>query len=82
MSASSSTTPPSSPSSTSCSSSADSVSQYEAAGRQDLADAERFEIEILAAYLPEKMSSRGNRCRRRCRRRRNRRQTARPTWAS
>ncbi|MCL2345643.1 MAG: GatB/YqeY domain-containing protein [Desulfobulbus sp.] len=34
----------------------DSVSQYEAAGRQDLADAEQFEITVLAAYLPEKMS--------------------------
>lgn len=35
----------------------DSVAQYEAAGRQDLADAEKAEIAILAAYLPEKMSS-------------------------
>jgi uncharacterized protein len=35
----------------------DSVSQYEAAGRQDLADVEKAEITILAAYLPEKMSS-------------------------
>lgn len=35
----------------------DSVSQYEAAGRQDLADVEQAEIAILAAYLPEKMSS-------------------------
>ena len=35
----------------------DSVTQYEAAGRQELADAEKFEITILAAYLPEKMSS-------------------------
>ena len=35
----------------------DSVTQYEAAGRQDLADAEKAEIAILAAYLPEKMSS-------------------------
>ena len=35
----------------------DSVSQYEAAGRQDLADVEKAEIAILAAYLPEKMSS-------------------------
>ena len=35
----------------------DSVSQYEAAGRQDLADAEKFEISILAAYLPEKMGA-------------------------
>ena len=35
----------------------DSVSQYEAAGRQDLADIEKAEIAILAAYLPEKMGS-------------------------
>jgi uncharacterized protein len=35
----------------------DSVTQYEAAGRQDLADAEKFEIAVLAAYLPEKMST-------------------------
>lgn len=34
----------------------DSVSQYQAAARQDLADAEQAEITILAAYLPEKMS--------------------------
>lgn len=34
----------------------DSVTQYEAAGRQELADAEKFEIAILAVYLPEKMS--------------------------
>lgn len=34
----------------------DSVTQYEAAGRQDLADAEKAEIVVLAAYLPEKMS--------------------------
>lgn len=35
----------------------DSVAQYEAAGRMDLAEAERFEITVLAAYLPEKMSA-------------------------
>ena len=35
----------------------DSVTQYEAAGRQELADAEKLEIAVLAAYLPEKMSS-------------------------
>jgi uncharacterized protein YqeY len=35
----------------------DSVTQYEAAGRQELAEAEKFEIGVLAAYLPEKMSS-------------------------
>ncbi len=35
----------------------DSVTQYLAAARQDLADAEQAEIAILAAYLPEKMST-------------------------
>lgn len=35
----------------------DSVTQYTAAGRQDLADAEQAEIGILAAYLPEKMGN-------------------------
>ena len=35
----------------------DSVSQYEAAGRTDLAEAEKFEISVLAAYLPEKMGA-------------------------
>ena len=35
----------------------DSVTQYEAAGRNDLADVEKAEITILSAYLPEKMSS-------------------------
>ncbi len=35
----------------------DSVTQYEAAGRQDLANGEKFEIFVLAAYLPEKMNS-------------------------
>ena len=35
----------------------DSVTQYEAASRQELADAEKFEIAVLGAYLPEKMST-------------------------
>ena len=35
----------------------DSVTQYEAAGRQELADAEKFEIAVLGAYLPEKMGA-------------------------
>jgi uncharacterized protein YqeY len=35
----------------------DSVTQYEAAGRQELADAEKFEITVLGAYLPEKMGA-------------------------
>ncbi|WP_291991424.1 GatB/YqeY domain-containing protein [Candidatus Accumulibacter sp. ACC007] len=30
----------------------DSISQYAAAGRNDLADAEQFESELLSAYLP------------------------------
>ena len=33
----------------------DSLSQYEAAGRVDLAEVEKAEITVLAAYLPEKM---------------------------
>jgi len=35
----------------------DSAAQYEAAGRMDLAEAEKFEITVLAAYLPEKMGA-------------------------
>ncbi len=35
----------------------DSVSQYEAAQREDLAAAERFEIEVLTAYLPARLST-------------------------
>jgi len=34
----------------------DSVEQYEAGGRADLADKEKKEIEILSAYMPEQMS--------------------------
>lgn len=30
----------------------DSITQYEAAKRQDLADAERFEVEVLSGYMP------------------------------
>ncbi|MBU1236779.1 MAG: GatB/YqeY domain-containing protein [Gammaproteobacteria bacterium] len=30
----------------------DSITQYEAAKRQDLADAEKFEVEVLSAYMP------------------------------
>jgi len=33
----------------------DSVTQYEAAAREDLAAAERFEIEVLSAYMPAQM---------------------------
>jgi hypothetical protein len=34
----------------------DSISQYEAGGRQDLADAEKFEVQVLSAYMPQAMS--------------------------
>ncbi|NBT06110.1 MAG: GatB/YqeY domain-containing protein [Betaproteobacteria bacterium] len=35
----------------------DAITQYEAGGRPELADAERFEIEVLQAYLPEPLSA-------------------------
>ncbi|HZV54973.1 MAG TPA: GatB/YqeY domain-containing protein [Rhodocyclaceae bacterium] len=35
----------------------DSISQYEAAKRQDLADAEKFEVEVLTAYMPVGLSA-------------------------
>ena len=35
----------------------DSITQYEAAGRQDLADAEKFEAELLTAYRPAGLSA-------------------------
>lgn len=35
----------------------DSISQYEAANRQDLADAEKFEVEVLQTYLPQALSA-------------------------
>ena len=34
----------------------DSVTQYEAGSRQDLADVEKFEIEILSAYMPQQLA--------------------------
>jgi uncharacterized protein YqeY len=34
----------------------DSISQYEAAKRQDLADAEKFEVEVLQGYMPQPLS--------------------------
>lgn len=34
----------------------DSISQYEAAGRQDLADSEKFEISVLQTYMPQPLS--------------------------
>jgi uncharacterized protein YqeY len=33
----------------------DSVTQYEAAARQDLADQEKFEIGVIEAYMPAKL---------------------------
>ena len=35
----------------------DSITQYEAAKRQDLADAEKFEAEVLSTYMPQAMSA-------------------------
>ena len=35
----------------------DSITQYEAAKRQDLADAEKFEVEVLTAYMPQAMTA-------------------------
>lgn len=34
----------------------ESIVQYEKGARADLADAERFEVEVLSAYLPQQMS--------------------------
>lgn len=34
----------------------DSIEQFERGGRQDLADIERAEIEVIRAYLPEQLS--------------------------
>ena len=34
----------------------DSVTQYTAAGRADLAEKEQFEIDVLSVYLPKQMS--------------------------
>ena len=34
----------------------DSITQYDAAGRADLADAERFEADLLSAYMPAGLS--------------------------
>ncbi|WP_353234596.1 GatB/YqeY domain-containing protein [Diaphorobacter ruginosibacter] len=35
----------------------DSITQYEAGGRQDLADIEKAEMAVLQVYLPERMSA-------------------------
>ena len=34
----------------------DSISQFEAANRQELADAEKFEISVLQTYMPQAMT--------------------------
>ncbi|SDQ95606.1 MULTISPECIES: GatB/YqeY domain-containing protein [Nitrosospira] len=34
----------------------DSITQYEAAHRQDLADAEKYEVDVLRGYMPEALS--------------------------
>ena len=33
----------------------DSISQFEAAGRQDLAEIEKFEMSVLAEYMPQQL---------------------------
>ena len=35
----------------------ESIAQFESAGRADLADAEKFELGILSAYLPQQASA-------------------------
>lgn len=35
----------------------DSIAQYEAAKRQDLADAEKYEVDVLTAYMPAGLSA-------------------------
>jgi uncharacterized protein YqeY len=37
----------------------DSISQYDAAGRDDLAKVERYELGVIEAYLPAKMDDAG-----------------------
>jgi uncharacterized protein YqeY len=34
----------------------DSISQFEAAGRQDLVDVEKFEVSVLQTYMPQQLS--------------------------
>lgn len=34
----------------------DSITQFEQGGRQDLADVEKFEVDVLQAYMPQAMS--------------------------
>ncbi|MDP2870686.1 GatB/YqeY domain-containing protein [Methyloversatilis sp.] len=35
----------------------DSINQFESAGRQDLVDAEKAELEILTAYMPQQLGA-------------------------
>jgi uncharacterized protein YqeY len=35
----------------------DSIAQYEQAGREDLAEQERFEVEVCQAYMPQPLSA-------------------------
>ena len=35
----------------------DSTAQYEAGGRQDLADVEKFEISVLSGYMPQQLGA-------------------------
>jgi uncharacterized protein YqeY len=35
----------------------DSITQYEAAKRQDLVDVEKFEVDVLSAYMPQALSA-------------------------